>query len=87
MELETTIHSLEKSPIRRKAESRGTRETTSQTLLDSSDNNLRNAKQWEPVQQNKERLCHACGSKKHEIKDLESKRNIYIIDLKRNQII
>ena len=25
--------------------------------------------------------------KKHEIKDCESKRNIYIIDLKRNQII
>ena len=41
----------------------------------------------EPVPQNKERLCHACGSEKHEIKDCESKRNIYIIDLKRNQII
>ena len=32
-------------------------------------------------------MCHACGSEKHEIKDCESKRNIYIIDLKRNQII
>ena len=40
-----------------------------------------------PVLQNKERLCHACGSEKHEIKVCESKRNIYIIDLKRNQII
>ena len=41
----------------------------------------------DPVPQNKEKLCHACGSEKHEIKDCESKRNIYIIDLKRNQII
>ena len=32
-------------------------------------------------------MCHACGSEKHEIKDCESKRNIYIVDLKRNQII
>ena len=32
-------------------------------------------------------MCHACGSEKHEIKDCESKRNIYIIDLERNQII
>ena len=32
-------------------------------------------------------MCHACGSEKHEIKDCESKRNIYIIDLARNQII
>ena len=37
--------------------------------------------------QNKERLCHACGSEKLEIKDCESKRNIFIRDLKRNQII
>ena len=41
----------------------------------------------EPVPQNKERLCHACRSEKHEIKDCKFKRNIYIIDLKRNQII
>ena len=41
----------------------------------------------DPVPQNKEKLCHACGSGKHEIKDYESKRNIYIIDLERNQII
>ena len=41
----------------------------------------------DPVPQNKEKLCHACGSEKHEIKDCESKRNIYVIDLKRNQII
>ena len=41
----------------------------------------------DPVPQNKEKLCHACGSEKHEIKDCESERNIYIIDLKRNQII
>ena len=86
LELETTVHSLEKSQIRWKAESRSTRENTSQTL-DLSDNNLRNTKQWEPVPQNKERLCHTCGSEKHEIKDCESKRNSYIIDLKRNQII
>ena len=39
------------------------------------------------VPQNKETLYHACGSEKHEIKDCKSKRNIYIIDLKRNQII
>ena len=32
-------------------------------------------------------MCHAFGSEKHEIKDCESKRNICIIDLKRNQII
>ena len=41
----------------------------------------------DPVPQNKEKLCHACGSGKHEIKDCESKRNIYVIDLERNQII
>ena len=52
-----------------------------------NDSNLRKNKQLEPVPQNKERLCHPCGSEKHEIKDYESKRNIYIIDLKRNQII
>ena len=40
-----------------------------------------------PLPQNKERLCHACGSEKLEIKDCESKRNIFIRDLKRNQII
>ena len=36
----------------------------------------------EPVPQNKEKLCHACVSEY-----CESKRNICIIDLKRNQII
>ena len=87
MLVETTIHSLENSQIRRKPESNGiTRENTSQTL-DIIDNNLSNTKQLDPVPQNKEKLCHACGSEKHEIKDCKSKRNIYIIDLKRNQII
>ena len=86
MELETTIHSLENSQIKRNPESnRITRENTSQT--DINDNNLSNTKQLDPVPQNKEKLCHACGSEKHEIKDCESKRNIYIIDLERNQII
>ena len=86
LELETTIHSLENSQVRRKRESnRITRENTSQT--DINDSNLSNTKQLDPVPQNKEKLCHACGSEKHEIKDCESKRNIYIIDLKRNQII
>ena len=32
-------------------------------------------------------MCHACGSEKHETKDFESKRNIYIIDLKKPKII
>ena len=32
-------------------------------------------------------MCHACGSGKHEIKDCESKRNIHIIDLLRNQAV
>ena len=82
MELETTIHSLENSQIRRKPESnRITRENTSQT--DINDSNLSNTKQLDPVPQNKEKLCHACGSEKHEIKDCESKRNVYIIDLKK----
>ena len=35
----------------------------------------------------KEILCHACGSEKHKIKDCESKRNLYIIYPKGNQII
>ena len=86
LELETTTHSIENSQIRRKPESNTiTRENTSQT--DINDSNLSNTKQLDPVPQNKEKLCHACGSEKHEIKDCESKRNIYIIDLKRNQII
>ena len=86
LELETTIHSLENWQIRRKPEpNRITRENTSQT--DINNNSLSNTKQLDPVPQNKEKLCHACGSEKHEIKDCESKRNIYIIDLKRNQII
>ena len=82
MELETTIHSLENSQIRRKPESnRNTRENTTQTDINGS--NLSNTKQLDPVPQNKEKLCHACGSEKHEIKDCESKRNVYIIDLKK----
>ena len=84
LELEATIHSLEKSQIRRKPEaSRSTRENTSQTS-GLNGNNLSNTKQFEPVPQNKEKLCHACGYEKDEIKDCEFKRNIYIIDLKRN---
>ena len=87
LELETTIHSLENSQIRRKPESNKiTRENTSQTL-DINDNNLSNNKQLNPAPQNKEKLWQACGSEKHEEKECESKRNIYIIDLKRNQII
>ena len=86
MKLETTIHSLENSQIRRKSESNTiTRENTCQT--DINDSNLSNTKQLDPEPQNKEKLCHACGSEKNEIKDCESKRNIYIIDLERNQII
>ena len=86
LELKTTIYSLENLQIRRKSESnRNTRGNTSQT--DINDSNLSNTKQLDPVPQNKEKLCHACGSEKHEIKDCESKRNIYIIDLERNQII
>ena len=86
LELETTIHSLKNLQIRRKPESNTiARKNTSQT--DINDSNLSNTKQLDPVPQNKEKLCHACGSEKHEIKDCESKRNIYIIDLKRNQII
>ena len=49
LELETTIHSLEKSQLKRKPESyRSTRENTSQTL-DLNDNNLSNTKLLEPV--------------------------------------
>ena len=72
LELETPIHSLENSQIRRKPESnRISRENTSQT----NDNNLSNTKQLDPVPQNKGKLCHACGSEKHEIKDCKSKKN------------
>ena len=86
LELEITIHSLENSQIRRKPESnRSTRENTSQTL-DINDSNLSNTKQLKPLPQNKEKLCYACGSEKHEIKHCKSKRNIYIIELKRNQV-
>ena len=86
LELETTTHSIENSQIRRKPESNTiTRENTSQTDINGS--NLSNTKQLNPVPQNKEKLCHACGSEKHKIKDCKSKRNIYIIDLERNQII
>ena len=46
----------------------------------------------DPLPQNKEKLCHASGSEKHEKKkrkekDCKSKRNIYIIDIERNQMI
>ena len=86
MELETTIHSLEKLQIRKKPESyRTTREGISQTL-DKNDNNRSNTKQLEPMPQNKEKMYRACGSEEHKIKDCKSKRNIYIIDLKRNQV-
>ena len=86
MELETTIHSLEQLQIRKKPESyRTTREGISQTL-DKNDNNRSNTKQLEPMPQNKEKMYRACGSEEHKIKDCKSKRNIYIIDLKRNQV-
>ena len=79
MELETIIHSLENSQIRRKPESdRTARENTSQT--DINDNNLSNTKQLDPVPQSKEKLCHVCGSEKHETKDWEPKKNIYVTD-------
>ena len=75
MELETTIHSLENLQIKRNPESnRITRENTSQ--IDINNNNLSNTKQLDPVPQNKENMCHACGSEKHEIKDWESKGNV-----------
>ena len=49
LELETTIHFLKKSQIRRKPESsRSIRQNISQTL-DLNDNNLSNIKQFEPV--------------------------------------
>ena len=32
-------------------------------------------------------MCHECGSEKNAIKDCESKKNIYVTDLQRNQII
>ena len=61
LELETTIHFLENSQIRRKPESnRIARENTSQT--DINDSNLSKTKQLDTVPQNKEKLCHACGS-------------------------
>ena len=48
------------------------------------DNNPSNTKRFEPVPQNKEKLCQVYVSEKHEIKDSKSKRNIYIVSLKRN---
>ena len=78
LELETTIHPLENSQIRTKP-NRITRENTSQTL-DINDNNLSNTKQLDPVPQSKEKLCHVCGSEKHETKDWEPKKNIYVTD-------
>ena len=71
-----TIHFLEKSKI--KPESyRNTRENTTQ-MLDLNVNNLSDTKQLEPVPQNKEKLCHACGSGKHEIKDCKSKKTFVL---------
>ena len=85
LRLEANIHSLGKAQIKRKPESsRRTRESTSQTL-DLNDNNLSNTKQLESAPKNKEKLYHVFGSEKHEIKDCESKRNVYIIDLKKPQ--
>ena len=34
----------------------------------------------DPVPQSKEKLCHVCGSEKHETKDWEPKKNIYVTD-------
>ena len=83
LELETTIHSLENLQIRSKPESnRITRENTSQTL-DINDNNLSNTKQLDPVPHKKEKLCHVCGSEKHETKDCKPKKNIYGTDQKK----
>ena len=72
LELETTIQSLENSQIRMKRESnRITRENTSQ--VDINDSNLSNTKQLDPLPQNKEKLCHASGSEKHEKKKKNAK--------------
>ena len=78
LELETTVHSLEKLQIRRKPDSaRSNQENTNQTL-DLNDNNIRNTKQFEPVPQNKERLCGACGSEKTWNKGLRiQKKHLY----------
>ena len=77
LQLETTIHSLEKLQFKKKPESyRRTRENNSQTL-DKNDKNLSNAKLLEPVPQNEEKLCHACGSLKHEKKIANSKETYY----------
>ena len=77
MKLETTIHSLEKSQIIRKADSaRSTRENTTQTL-DLNANNLKNTKQLEPAPQNKGRLYHAYGSEKHE--KIANPKEIFIV--------
>ena len=71
LELETTIHSQENSKIRRKPKSnRLTRKNTCQT--DTNHNNLSNNNQLDHVPQNKEKLCNACESEKHEIKDCQS---------------
>ena len=86
MELQTTIHSLEKSQMRKKPKfHRSTRGNASQTL-DINNNNLSNTKQLETVLQNNENMCYDCGSDINEIKNWESKRKINTIDLKRNQV-
>ena len=87
MELETTINSLEMSQDRRKPDYDGSNTANTSQTLDLNDNNIRNTKHLEPVPQNKERLYHACGPENHELKNCKSKRNIYNIDLIRNQII
>ena len=77
LKLETTIHSLEKSQIIRKADSaRSTRENTTQTL-DLNANNLKNTKQLEPAPQNKGRLYHAYGSEKYE--KIANPKEIFIV--------
>ena len=90
------LHNLNKEKISKLKDSlqtkinkeplRSTRENASETLH-LYDNNLSNTKQFEPVSQNKEKMFCACILEKHEIKYCESKRNIYKIDLIRNQIM
>ena len=41
---------------------------------------------WNLHHKTKTKLSYSCGSEKQKIKYFESKKNIYVIDLKRNQI-
>ena len=41
---------------------------------------------WNLHHKTKTKLNYSCGSEKQKIKYFESKKNIYLIDLKRNQI-